>query len=51
LLRALKKEDRRELRQIVVSDITKTQIAEKVEKWIKEAEDPKAKVGVVVEFD
>ncbi|KAI6185065.1 hypothetical protein M3Y97_00664800 [Aphelenchoides bicaudatus] len=43
LLRALKKEDRRELRQVVLSNITKDEIAQKVDKWIQEAEDPKAK--------
>jgi hypothetical protein len=45
LLRALKREDRRELKQIVLANITKAEIAEKVEKWVHDSEDSKTKAG------
>ncbi|KAI6217987.1 hypothetical protein M3Y99_01737700 [Aphelenchoides fujianensis] len=41
LLRALKREDRRELKQIVMANITKAEIAERVQKWVRDENDPK----------
>lgn len=50
-LRALKRDDRHELKEIVRSNITKAQIAERVEKWVQESDDPRAKVRTVNFFD
>ncbi|KAI6240529.1 hypothetical protein M3Y99_00447800 [Aphelenchoides fujianensis] len=41
LLRALKREDRRELKQIVMANTTKAEIAERVQKWVREENDAK----------
>ncbi|KAI6234363.1 hypothetical protein M3Y99_00808100 [Aphelenchoides fujianensis] len=41
LLRALKREDRRELKQIVTANTTKAEIAERVQKWVRDENDAK----------